>query len=162
MNGITRRLSVPELSQQILEMAKTGVYRESVFEALQPMATKTQIRKAIAHAKRFGLHSVATLRDAELGTYYQTDWTKYQASQALLHSPAHFGEDAELVDRVTQATQAVDRMLTVARRLAGGLAIAGLTCWFIGQPQIGTGLVWGSISVAGLWALQRTFLKKIS
>ena len=70
-HGISRRASVPELSRQVLEMATTGVYRESIFEALQPLATKKSIRLAIAHAKQFGMYSVAELRDDVLGTYYQ-------------------------------------------------------------------------------------------
>jgi hypothetical protein len=47
-----------DLTRRILEMATTGVYRGSIFEALAPIATQRQIRQAIAHAKQFGLHSV--------------------------------------------------------------------------------------------------------
>ena len=48
-------------------MARTGVYRQSVFEAFRSMATQRQIRDAIAQAKQFGLYTVSSLRDAELG-----------------------------------------------------------------------------------------------
>jgi hypothetical protein len=161
MSIITRRLSVLELSQQILEMAKTGVYRESVFEALQPLATKKQIKEAIAHAKRFGLHSVASLRDAELGTYYQLDLVKYQSLQHVLHSPMHLGKDEELVQRLTDATTSVHLMLGIAKGLAVMLAIAGMICWATGSGQVSFGLLSGAVSATGLWALQKSLVKQI-
>jgi hypothetical protein len=155
MTSLSRRLSVPELSEQVLQMAKTGVYRESVFEALKPLATKQQIRRSIAHAKRFGLHSVASLRDAELGTYYQLDETKYQAVKHKLHAPENFGDDAELVQRVTHATQTVQRMLSVAKGLATGLGLLSVVSGATGHWQIGIALFSSAIGVAGLWGLQR-------
>lgn len=158
MNPITRRLSVSELSEQILEMAKTGVYRESVFEALQPLATQRQIRTAIAHAKRFGLHSVASLRDAELGTYYQLDWVKYQANQHLLHASEYLGKDADLLKRVTEAQQTARRMLVLARGLAIVLGLASLSCGILGQRPIGLMLLGGTIAAGLLWGLQRSIL----
>jgi hypothetical protein len=84
MPQIVPRLSETELSQRILDMAKTGVYRESIFEAFQSLATKQQIRRAIAHAKQFGLYSVRQHRDDELGTYYEVDLAKYQSFRRLL------------------------------------------------------------------------------
>jgi hypothetical protein len=155
MTNLTRRLSVPELSEQVLQMAMTGVYRESVFEALQPLATKQQIRRSIAHAKRFGLHSVASLRDAELGTYYQLDETKYQALKHKLHAPESFGEDAELVQRVTHATQIVQRMLMAATVLAGVLGLLSAIGGITGHWQASIALFSSAIGVVGLWGLQR-------
>ncbi len=159
MSVITRRLSVPELSQQILTMATLGVYRESVFEALRPMATKKQISAAIAHAKRFGLHSVASLRDDELGTYYEVDLVKYQSLEHAIATPAHFGDDADLVARVMAANSAVQRMLTVAQGLAILLGVVGVLCVFEHQNQLGMGFLSGAMSVAGLWAVQRSLIK---
>ena len=158
---MTRRLSVTELSQQILEMGKTGVYRESVFEALQPLATKKQIREAIAHAKRFGLHSVANLRDAELGTYYQLDLVRYQHTQHALHSPAHVGKDVDLVQRVTDTTQMVTKMLAIAKNLAVLLAIAGFIGLSVGNSQISFGCFCAALSATGVWAVQRTLTEKV-
>ncbi len=160
MSIITRRLSVPELSQQILEMAKVGVYRESVFEALQPLATKKQIGAAIAHAKRFGLHSVASLRDDELGTYYQVDLVKYQSLAHAIATPANLGDDADLIERVMDATSAVQRMLTIAKSLAILLGVVGVICLLEDRHQLGTGLLSGAISASGIWALQRSLVKK--
>jgi hypothetical protein len=73
-----------DLTRRILEMATTGVYRGSIFEALAPIATQRQIRQAIAHAKQFGLHSVRSLRDGELGTYYQVEPQKYASFQTAI------------------------------------------------------------------------------
>jgi hypothetical protein len=157
---ITRRLSVGELSQRILAMATTGVYRASVLEALQPLASQKQIARAIAHAKRFGLHSVASLRDAELGTYYQVDLVKYAAHQHLLTSAAHLGEDAELVDRVTQANQAVQSMLAIARSLGGLLVIATIVAWANGWQQLSVILCSSAASALGVWAMQKSWLPK--
>lgn len=160
MSVITRRLSVPELSQQILTMAKAGVYRESVFEALRPMATKKQISAAIAHAKRFGLHSVASLRDDELGTYYQVDLVKYQSLEHAIATPAHLGDDAELLERVMSANTAMQRMLVVAQGIAALLGIIGALCLLSDRHQLGIGLLSGAFSVAGVWAMQRSLSQK--
>jgi hypothetical protein len=159
MSAITRRLSVPELSQQILTMAKSGVYRESVFEALRPMATKKQIGAAIAHAKRFGLHSVASLRDDELGTYYQVDLVKYQSLEHAIASPTHLGDDAELLERVMVANSALQRMLVIAKGLAILLGIVGILCLIENRNQLGVGLLSAAMSAAGIWALQRSLIK---
>jgi hypothetical protein len=161
MTSFTRRLSIPELSERVLQMAKTGVYRESVFEALQPLATKQQIRKAIAHAKRFGLHSVASLRDAELGTYYQLDETKYQAWKHKLHAPDYFGEDADLMQQVTQATQSVQRLLRAAKVLAGILGLLGAIGAVTGHGQLSLALFSSAIGVMGVWGLQRWIARSI-
>lgn len=158
MNGITRRLSISELSEQILEMAKTGVYRESVFEALRPLATQQQIRTAISHAKRFGLHSVAGLRDRELGTYYQLDLVKYQASQHLLHASQYLGKDADLLKRVAEAQESVRRMLALARGLAIVLGLASFSSAILGKSQVSLMLMSGTIAVVILWALQRKMI----
>lgn len=159
MSVITRRLSVPELSQQILTMAKAGVYRESVFEALRPMGTRKQISAAIAHAKRFGLHSVASLRDDELGTYYQVDLVKYQSLEHAIATPAHLGDDAELLERVMSANTAMQRMLVVAQSLAALLAVIGVLCLLDSRQQLGMGLLSGAFSAAGIWAMQRSLSK---
>lgn len=159
MSVITRRLSVPELTEQILEMAKLGVYRESVFEALSPLATKKQIREAIAHAKRFGLHSVADLRDAELGTYYQLDVAKFQALQHTIHSPVHLGSDADLMQRVTNAATAVERMLTIAKSLSLLLLIGAGVSLFTGHGQLGLELLSAAIAGLSIWFLQKNLVK---
>ena len=156
MSVITRRLSVPELSQQILTMAKSGVYRESVFEALRPMATKKQISVAIAHAKRFGLHSVASLRDDELGTYYQVDLVKYQSLEHAIATPTHLGDDADLLERLMATNNAIQRMLTVAKGFTALLGVIGILCLLNNRNQLGVGLLSGALSAASLWALQRS------
>lgn len=158
---LSQRLSVSELSQKILEMASTGVYRESVFEALQPFATKKQIREAIAHAKRFGLYSVASLRDSELGTYYQLDQRQYTTLQHALHSPIHLGKDAELTQRLTSATQITHQMLILAKGLGIVLILPGVLSWVTGLHQLSVGFLGAAVGVIILWRLQQQFAKKL-
>jgi len=155
MSAIARRLSVVELSQQVLEMGKSGVYRESVFEALRPMATKGQIRQAIAHAKKFGLHSVANLRDPQLGTYYQLDLVTYQSLQHLVESSLPLLDDGKALQKLTAATVTVQRMLALVNGLAVGLAVLGIACSLTGQAQLGLGLFSGALSLGVVWAMQR-------
>lgn len=152
--AISRRLSVAELSQRILDMGKTGVYRASLFEALGPVATQRQIRAAIAHAKHFGLHSVPSLRDTELGTYYQLDVAKYQSLQHLVEASAPLTADGDVIAKYTRAAEAIAKMLNLGRGLGIGLAGAGGVCVFLGQPQISFGLLSGALSLGLLWLLQ--------
>lgn len=161
MSQIARRLSVPELSERILEMARTGVYRESVFEALQPLATKQQIRQAIAHAKQFGLHSVASLRDGDLGTYYQTDLVKYQKFQPTLEATIPLLEQGELAKRHLEAIALLQRMLFLSRAAGLGLASIGVLSVFSGHPQMSSAAFSGAICTSLLWLLQRSLARRI-
>ncbi|NJP09904.1 MAG: hypothetical protein HC866_10815 [Leptolyngbyaceae cyanobacterium RU_5_1] len=160
MSEIARRLTVAELSQRILEMAKTGVYRASVFEAFQPVATKKQISQAIRHAKQFGLHSVAKLRDVELGTYYQVDAVKCQSLQQIVRTTVPLESPEDLLKRTTTALLTIQRMLAVA----GGGAIAlfgiGLFCLITSKPQLGLGLLTSAASAIGVWVLQKAVAKR--
>ena len=114
MSQFAPRLSETELSQRILEMAQTGVYRESIFEAFRSLATQRQIRQAIAHAKQFGLYSVRDLRDPELGTFYQVDLQKYQSFQAALKAAVPLPPGDDLAAQMLAATQAIRAMLAIA------------------------------------------------
>lgn len=160
MTDLTRRLSTLELSQKILEMGKTGVYRESVFEALQPFATKRQIREAIAYAKQFGLHSVARLRDTELGTYYQLDLVKYQTIQPTLQDTLPLMQAGELAQQLLQTHQTVERMLLLSRGFWMGLAIAGILGLLLGWSRFGFGALSGAVSVALLWGIQQRWTRR--
>ncbi|GAB4464480.1 MAG: hypothetical protein OHK0037_18480 [Elainellaceae cyanobacterium] len=151
---LTRRLSVAELSQRILDMGKTGVYRASLFEALGPVATQRQIRAAIAHAKNFGLHSVPSLRDTELGTYYQLDLAKYQSLQHLVEVSAPLTADGNIIAKYTRATETIDTMLNLSSGLGIVLAGAGAVSVFLGKPQLSFGLLSGALSLGLLWMLQ--------
>ncbi|GAB4142525.1 MAG: hypothetical protein Fur0046_19140 [Cyanobacteria bacterium J069] len=159
-SAIARQLSVAELSQRILDMGKTGVYRASLFEALGPVATQRQIRAAIAHAKHFGLHSVSSLRDAELGTYYQLDLAKYQTLQHLVVVSAPITADGNLIEKYTRATATIHTMLNLVRGLGVGLAGAGAVCVFLGKPQVSFGLLSGAVSLGLLWAVQRAIAQR--
>ncbi len=161
MSLITRRFSVAELSQKILEMSTTGVYRESVFEALQPVATKKQIREAIAHAKQFGLHSVASLRDPELGTYYQLDPVKFKTLSQALHA-TQTGKDADLAQCLTAATRTTQQMLMLAQAFGVVLLLSGIAAWITGLHQLSFGFWGASMSAILLWRLQRQLSQRIS
>jgi hypothetical protein len=160
MSEISRRLSVLELSQRILEMARTGVYRESVFEAFQPVATKQQIRQAIRHAKQFGLHSIAPMRDAELGTYYQLDQVKFDSLKSTFSSSLPLAEE-DVFQRMTEAIVTIRLMLMVAGSSAIALLGMGLFCLVSGHPGIGWGVVSGATGAIGTWVLQKSLAKKL-
>jgi len=160
MTDSSRRLSTLELSQKILDMGKTGVYRESVFEALQPYATKRQIREAIAHAKQLGLHSVAQMRDAELGTYYQLDLAKYQAVQPSLQEILPLMQKSDLAQHLLETNRAMEQMLGVTRLFWMVLAIAGASSFLVGWTRFGFGAVSGAVSVAILWGIQRRLMQR--
>ncbi len=159
MSQLARHLTVSELSQRILDMAQTGVYRESLFETFQPVATKQTIRHAIRHAKQFGLYSVAQLRDAELGTYYQLDLAKYDALKPGLQSslPLH---EADVVQRMTEAVVMIRVMLTIAGGSAISLLTVGGFCWFTGHSKMALALIPAAIGAIGVWGIQKVFAKK--
>jgi hypothetical protein len=155
----TSRLSDTELSQRILEMAQTGVYRESIFEAFQSLATKRQIRQAIAHAKHYGLYSVRDFRDAELGTYYEVDSAKYQSFQAALKAAVPLPGGDDLAAQILASTQAIRVMLAIAGSFAMGFLILGGICLVTGHLQSGR-LAWVSAaSIGGIWLLQQTWVR---
>lgn len=156
----SRRLSSLELSQKILEMGKTGVYRESVFEALRPYATKKQIREAIAHAKHGGLHSVPKLRDADLGTYYQVDLAQYQQWQPALQEALPLMAAGDLAQQMLETRRSLERMVNLAGLFWMGLAIAGCLCLFGGWSRLGFGSLGGAASVALMWGVQRQWLQR--
>ncbi|MEB3357849.1 MAG: hypothetical protein VKK04_14055 [Synechococcales bacterium] len=157
MTLLTQRPSVSELSQRILDMAKTGVYRESVFEAFAPIATKKQIRLAIAHAKKFGLYSVASLRDDQLGTYYQLDGATYQARQHAIHQVAN----PETIETMTtdRARQILAITLAAAWGVASVFLVLGILGWVAGQKALGSGLLLGAGCTFAHGFLQRHLTK---
>ena len=159
MSQFAPRLSETELSQRILAMAKTGVYRESIFEAFRSLATKRQIRQAIAHAKQFGLYSVRDLRDAELGTYYQVDLQKYQSFQAALKAAVPMPASDDLAAQMLAMTQAIRAMLAIAGGATFILLIVGGVCLLTGHLQSGR-LAWVSaVSMSLIWLLQRRWAR---
>lgn len=161
MDSITQRLSVSELTPRILEMAKSGVYRTSIFEAFRAMATQKQISQAIRHAKQFGLYSVAGLRDAELGTYYQLDEVKYRSLQPTLQSTL-INLDVDPVKQATEAMLTVKLMLAIAKGLTIALAGLSVFCFFTGHWQMAWETVAGTLSALGIWSVQKALAKKLN
>jgi hypothetical protein len=154
MTQLAPRLSETELSQRILDMAKTGVYRESIFEAFQSSATKKQIRRAIAHAKQFGLYSVRQLRDAELGTYYEVDLKKYQSFQAALEANVHLPAEDDLAAQILASTRAIRAMLAISGSLGILFLLLGGVCLLTGHLQSGRFAWVSAASIGGIWLLQ--------
>jgi hypothetical protein len=154
------QLSDLELTQRILDMAKTGVYRESILEALQPVATQRQIRSAITQAKQFGLHSDRTLRDAELGTYYQVDLRRHQAFQAAIAAAIPL-ENTDIASQILLTTQALRRMLVVAGGSAIALFLVGGVCLVTGHLASGR-LAWlSALSIGGIWVVQKALTRSL-
>ena len=158
---LTTRLSMNELTERILDMAQTGVYRESLFETFRPVATKKQIKSAIALAKQFGLHSDASLRDETLGTYYQVDSRMVQSFQATIAGSLMLSAGDDMAQKVTIATRTVKLMLLIS----GGSAIALL---LIGGGYVITGkgetaaLWWTSaLCTGGIWFWQKNIAKPL-
>ena len=157
----TQRLSVTELTGRILDMARTGIYRESVFEAFRPMATRRQIRDAIAQAKQFGLYTVSSLRDDELGTYYQVEPTKYESFLEASKTGISLQPSTDLAEYMTQTNQAIRTMLIAVAGCTVGLGLMGGWCLLAGQLQTGRMLWLGALVAGGLWGVQRTIAKRV-
>lgn len=155
------RLSATELSQRILEMATTGVYRESIFEAFQPFATKRAVRTAIAQAKQFGLYSVRGLRDPELGTYYQVDPDRYASFQSMLRAAVSVDAEEDLAARIVLSTRVIRSMVAIAGANAIALLMVGAGCLLTGHLHSGQ-LAWASAASFGLlWVIQRQLARSL-
>ncbi|MEO0532875.1 MAG: hypothetical protein AAF215_03295 [Cyanobacteria bacterium P01_A01_bin.123] len=154
MSSLTRRLSVSELRDRILTMAITGVYRQSLFEAFQPVATQQQIRSAITQAKGLGLKSVAALRDSELGTYYQLDKARYEMLQSVSKASFHPSKGDDGVQQAIAASQAIQTMLSLAGGMTLILAIAaGYNC-LAGHSTASSVTAMTALFTGVLWRLQ--------
>jgi hypothetical protein len=141
-------------------MAKTGVYRQSVFEALGPVATRRQIRDAIAQAKQFGLYTVAALRDDDLGTYYQVETASYESFQAAAKTLEAAPQSGDLADQLVNTHRALRAMLTTVAASTLGLGTLGAWCLLDGHTQLGRGLWLGATVAGGLWGAQRWLARR--
>ncbi|MBE9064564.1 hypothetical protein [cf. Phormidesmis sp. LEGE 11477] len=154
-----------ELTGQILDMAQTGVYRESLFETFRPIATKKQISAAIALAKQFGLRSDPALRDTELGTYYQVDIDKVESFQTTLQNATKSGivlrAGDDMAQRLQTATQTVQLMLVVSKMSAIALILIGSGYLVTGKSELAA--VWwtSALCVGGIWLWQRAVAKPL-
>lgn len=157
--AIATRLSMNELTGRILEMAQTGVYRESLFETFRPMATKKQVKGAIALAKQFGLQSDPSLRDEELGTYYQVDPQRVQSYQSVVGSSLMLKAGDDMAQRVQVAMQTVKMMLVVS----GGSAIAltATGCGYVLSGKTEAAAIWwtSALCAGGIWLWQKNVAK---
>jgi len=153
------RLSTPDLTRRILEMAQTGVYRESLFDTFRPLATRRQIRTAIALAKQYGLYTVASLRDDTLGTYYQADSSSRDRFQAAARHRTQWDSPTDAATQVLAAQQTIRAMLTLMATATVALGLGGAWQLLAGHAETGRLLWLGGLGVGGLWAVQRLIAK---
>jgi len=160
MSLASPRPSMTDLIDQVLTMAKTGVYRQSVFEALRPLATQRQIREAIAQAKQFGLYSVPSLRDEELGTYYQIGVADYESFQTAAKTLTTLQPAGDLAEQVVSTHRAMQAMLRTVAGCSLGLGLLGGWCLLDGQAQAGRFLWLGAVVAGGVWGVQRAIARR--
>ncbi len=159
--AITTQLSMNELTGRILDMAQTGVYRESLFEAFKPVATKKQIKAAIALAKQFGLHTDPTLRDSELGTYYQADVQKVTAFQSAIQNSVQLCAGDDMAQKVLVASRTVKMMLVVSGGGAIALLLLGTSYLLAGKAEAAA-LWWTSaLCAGGIWLWQKNVARPL-
>lgn len=160
MSTTAAPLTETELTQRILEMAQTGVYRESILTTFAPHASKRKIRSAIAQAKQFGLYSVASLRDPELGTYYQAESSRLEAfkSAIALTGPLK-GEDWN--QRLIDDMHTIRAMLAVVAISTVGLFGCGSVLLLRGASHTG-GMLWLMAALVGIiWTLQKRLAARV-
>lgn len=155
------QLSMNELTGRILDMAQTGVYRASLFETFRPVATKQQVRGAIALAKQFGLQTDASLRDAELGTYYQTSPGKVAAFQTAINNSIVLSVGDDMAQRVQLATRTVKLMLVVSGGSAIALLLLGVSYIFAGKAEAAAMWWTSALCTGGIWVWQKTVAKPL-
>ncbi|MGC1527952.1 MAG: hypothetical protein WA783_18045 [Phormidesmis sp.] len=158
---LSTQLSMNELTGRILDMAQTGIYRESLFEAFQPVATKKQVKAAIALAKQFGLQTDPALRDAELGTYYQADSQKVATFQTIIQNSIALSAGDDMAQKVLLATRTVRLMLVVSGGGAIALVVIGSSYLITGKPEAAA-LWWTSaLCAGGIWLWQKSVAKPL-
>ncbi|MEM6256129.1 MAG: hypothetical protein AAF821_24715 [Cyanobacteria bacterium P01_D01_bin.156] len=149
------QLQEVELSQRILEMAKAGVYRESLFETFSGLASKRQVRAAIATAKQFGLRSNPALRDTDLGTYYHIDPQRYESFQSLLESAISPIATDDVATRLRKLTEAVQTLVRVSGGVAIALLVGGSFCVLNGKLIVAATVWSAALAVSFVWLLQK-------
>lgn len=155
------QLSMNELTGRILEMAQTGVYRESLFDAFKPVATKKQIKEAIALAKQFGLSTDPTLRDTDLGTYYQADIQKVNSFQTAIQNSVTLSAGDDIAQKMLLATRTIRLMLVVSGGGAIALLFIGLSYLFTGKTEAAAMWWTSALCTGGIWLWQKNVAKPL-
>ncbi|MEL6158694.1 MAG: hypothetical protein AAFQ40_10580 [Cyanobacteria bacterium J06623_5] len=159
--AITTQLSMNELTGRILEMAQAGVYRESLFEAFKPVATKKQIKAAIALAKQFGLQTDPALRDAELGTYYQADIKRVTAFQTAIQNSVRLSAGDDMAQKMLTATRTIKMMLVVSGGGAIALLLLGGSYLLAGKSEAAAMWWTSALCGGGIWLWQKNIAKPL-
>ena len=160
-NLVAPQLSINELTGRILEMAQTGVYRESLFEAFRSMATKKQVRASITLAKQFGLRSDPSLRDSELGTYYQVDSDRVLSFQSAIQNSITLSAGDDMAQRVQLAMRTVKLMLVVSGMSAIALLIVGASYVLAGKSESAAAWWTSALCAGGIWLWQKNVAKPL-
>lgn len=155
------KLSMNELTGRILDMAQTGVYRESLFEAFHSIATKKQVRESITLAKQFGLRSDPSLRDSDLGTYYQVNPDKVQSFQLAIQNSMTLSAGDDLAARVQLATRTVKLMLLVSGASAIALFLLGSSYVLAGKAEAAAAWWTSALCAGGIWLWQKKVAKPL-
>ena len=158
---LTTQLSMNELTGRILDMAQTGVYRESLFNVFKPVATKKQIKAAIALAKQFGLQTDPTLRDTDLGTYYQADISKVTTFQAAIQNSVQLSAGDDMAAKLITATRTVKMMLVVSGGSAIALLLIGTSYLLTGKTEAAAMWWTSALCTGGIWLWQKNIAKPL-
>jgi len=159
--ALATTLSMNELTGRILEMAQTGVYRESLFDAFKPVATKKQIKEAIALAKQFGLHTDPALRDSDLGTYYQADLQKAASFQTAIQSSLMLSAGDDMAEKMLLATRTIRLMLVVSGGGAIALLLIGISYLLSGKSEAAAMWWTSALCTGGIWLWQKNVAKPL-
>ncbi|MGB3298318.1 MAG: hypothetical protein WBA76_08605 [Phormidesmis sp.] len=155
------QLSMNELTERILEMSQTGVYRESLFEAFRSVATKKQVRESIALAKQFGLRSDPTLRDLDLGTYYQIAPDKVESFQLAIKDSLVLQPGDDVAKQIQLAMRTVRLMLLVSKSGAIALILIGGSYLLAGKAEAAAAWWTSALCAGGIWLWQKTVAKPL-
>ena len=158
---MSAQLSMNELTGRILDMAQTGVYRESLFEAFRSIATKRQVRESITLAKQFGLRSDPSLRDLELGTYYQVDPSKVQSFQLAIQNAITLQPGDDLAQQIQLAMRTVKLMLLVSGASAIALLLVGASYVLAGKAEAAAAWWTSALCAGGIWLWQKSVAKPL-
>ncbi len=158
---MSAQLSMNELTGRILDMAQTGVYRESLFEAFRSIATKRQVRESITLAKQLGLRSDPSLRDSELGTYYQVDPDKVQSFQLAIQNSVTLQPGDDLAQQIQIAMRTVKLMLMVSGASAIALLLIGASYVLAGKAEAAAAWWTSALCAGGIWLWQKSVAKPL-
>ena len=135
--------------------AKVETWSSEILEMADEQFHLGELERAIATAKQFGLRSNPTLRDTDLGTYYQIDPQQYASFRTLLEAAISPVSTDDVATRLRKLTEAVQILVRVSGGVAIALLISGSLCVLNGQLTLAA-ITWSaSLAVSLVWMLQK-------